>query len=453
MASEQQTSENTYEFFLVVAPGFEALAEKEISRHVGVPVTRERGGLTVHLGLAEGLELNRVLRIPTRILLRLASFGCRDFPKLFKKTAGFPWAEWAPGPVDFVASTHKSRLFIKKRIEQTCRDGFEKARKAAGAAVGGEAAGGSGSSGRERARGNPHERATVSGERVTSGAAAKRADRTGASKPARTSVSDGISRFDAVEAATVYVRFLDDVCTFSLDTSGELLHKRGVKTMTSEAPLRETIAAAMLAFMGEPSSSTVLVDPMVGSGTFFFEAAGVASNRDYAFEKIPKYRGLLAQAKSAPRATRSTIVGGGDTVTAAKDTVSPPTHFARFIGFEIDEKTAEAARENLKSIGVPVTIEVADIFDAKPLVGEESRWLIANPPYGERLKIEGRLKDYYELLFETCERVVQPQRACFVLPDSAKPEKLRAPSRWRLANKLKFQNGGLPVTALLFERG
>lgn len=423
MASEQQTSENTYEFFLVVAPGFEALAEKEISRHVDVPVTRERGGLTVHLSLAEGLELNRVLRIPTRILLRLTSFGCRDFPKLFKKTAGFPWAEWAPGPVDFVASTHKSRLFIKKRIEQTCRDGFEKARKAAGAAVGGEST--------------------------------------------RTSVSDGISRFDAVESATVYVRFLDDVCTFSLDTSGELLHKRGVKTMTSEAPLRETIAAAMLAFMGEPLSSAVLVDPMVGSGTFFFEAAGVASNREYAFERVPKYRTLAVPKRSTPAlgdgasdadgenvaATRSTIVGGGGTVTAAKDTVSPPTHFARFIGFEIDEKTAEAARENLKSIGVPVTIEVADIFDAKPLVGDESRWLIANPPYGERLKIEGRLKDYYELLFETCERVVQPQRACFVLPDSAKPEKLRAPSRWRLANKLKFQNGGLPVTALLFERG
>jgi putative N6-adenine-specific DNA methylase len=387
MALERQTSENTYEFFLVVAPGFEALAEKEISRLVDVPVARERGGLTVHLGLAEGLELNRVLRIPTRILLRLAAFGCRDFPKLFKKTAGFPWAEWVSGPVDFVASTHKSRLFIKKRIEQTCRDGFA---KAAGAVKAADAEG-AGASG---------------GERVAS-------------------------------AAAIYVRFLDDVCTFSLDTSGELLHKRGVKTMTSEAPLRETIAAAMLAFMGEPSTSTVLVDPMVGSGTFFFEAAGVASEREYAFEQIPKYRALAAPETPAP-----------GNVAAATSRFG----FARFIGFEIDEKTAGAARENLKSIGVPVTIEDADIFDAKPLAGDEARWLIANPPYGERLKIEGRLKDYYELLFETCERVVQPQKACFVLPDSAKPEKLRAPSKWRFANKLKFQNGGLPVTALLFER-
>jgi len=382
--NDAQTPENTYEFFLVVAPGFEALAEKEISRFTAAPVQRERGGLTVHLSLAEGLELNRVLRIPSRILLRLASFGCRDFPKLFKKTAGFAWNEWVSGPVEFIASSHKSRLFIKKRIEQTCREGFEKAQKIGSA-------------------------------------------------PKAVLASTSTSTF------TVMVRFLDDVCTFSLDTSGELLHKRGVKTMTSEAPLRETIAAALLEFMGEPQSLTTLIDPMVGSGTFFFEAAQVASHRSYAYQQIPKYLALAG--------SESQISGP----TAQERATSSAKKFSRFIGFEIDPKTAEAARENLKSIA-GVEIEVADIFDAKPLVLEGPGWVIANPPYGERLKIEGRLKDFYELLFESCERVARPEKACFVLPDSSKPEKLRPPRQWRVEKTLKFQNGGLPVTALLFSR-
>jgi putative N6-adenine-specific DNA methylase len=384
MSSQPQATENTYEFVLVVAPGFEILAEKEISRFTLTPVSRERGGLTVHLPLAEGLELNRVLRIPTRILLRLASFGCRDFPKLFKKMVGFPWAEWVAGPVEFVASTHKSRLFIKKRIEKACEDGFAKAQKAGSAPIDGE-------------------------------------------------------------PSTVYVRFVDDICFVSLDTSGELLHRRGVKTMTSEAPLRETIAAAMLAFMGEPPEGTVLVDPMVGTGTFFFEAANVESKRDYAFETIPKYIEEKTTVSSPPSPQTSNVDGN----TNGNGNIKRPT-FSRFVGFEIDPKTASAARENLKSIGAPVAIEVADIFDAKPLAGNETRWLIANPPYGERLKIEGRLKDYYELLFASCERIVKPKKACFVLPDSSRPEKLRAPNNWRLESLLKFQNGGLPVTALLF---
>ena len=375
MPSPPQITENTYEFFLVVAPGFEGLAQNEISRFTPAPVAIERGGLTIHLPLAEGLELNRVLRIPTRILLRLVSFGCRDFPKLFKKIAGFAWSDWASGPPQFIASTHKSRLFIKKRIEKACADGFAKAQKSGGAPLAGV-------------------------------------------------------------PISVYVRFSDDVCYVSLDTSGELLHKRGVKTMTSEAPLRETIAAAMVAFLGEPPEGTVLVDPMVGTGTFFLEAANVESQRDYAFEKIPKY---ISEKSASP----------GRAEPSSNAHVSRPT-FTAYVGFDIDAKTASSARENLKSIGAAVTVEVADIFDTKPLAGDQPRWLIANPPYGERLKVEGRLKDYYELLFACCERVVKPQRACFVLPDSSRPEKLRLPHNWRLQSSLKFQNGGLPVTALLF---
>ena len=381
-----------YDFYIVVTPGFEILAEKEIIQWARSPafstlleseIRREHGGLSVRLPLAMGCELNRVLKIPTRILIRLSAFGCRDFPKLFKKTAGFNWSDWiVPGvEVDFQASTHKSRLFIKKRIEETCREGFEKYRKASGL--------------------------------ETQLSAAGRA------------------------VQQVLVRVNNDVCTISLDTSGELLHKRGLKRLSSEAPIRETIAATLLSWMmsDETPASITLVDPMIGSGTFAMEAdhlGKISAARSFAFESFPIYASEVPPMISArPLATM----------------------FTKFVGLDLDAKAAKTTKQNwIESGGESqrLSIEVADVFDAKPLAIEGERWLITNPPYGERLKIEGRLKDYYELLFETCERIAQPDRACFVLPDTARPAQLRIPSRWKTAGALRFQNGGLPVTALLF---
>jgi putative N6-adenine-specific DNA methylase len=387
------------EFFLVITPGFEELAQKEIFRWIapGTPTTVERGGLTVRLPLIEGCALNRVLKIPTRILLRLADFGCRDFPKLFKKTAGLPWQDWIPdgSTVEFQASSHKSRLSIKKRIEETCLDGFKKYLK---------------------------------------------------SRDLDVNQAAKVKQTAATELLQVMVRFDDDVCTISLDTSGELLHKRGTKRLSAEAPLRETIAAALLEFMNfvgpVESDPVTLIDPMVGSGTFAIEAAhlgSIISSRTFAFESFPRY---LRESGESPV----------EKANAHNERERSAVPFAHFIGIDIDPKAAEAARGNWRSLGDKrdFKVEVADIFEAKPLVIEGKRWLVTNPPYGERLKVEGRLKDYYELLFEACERVTKPDRACFLLPNTADPERLKFPRRWELTASLEFQNGGLPVTALLF---
>ncbi len=381
------------EFFLVVTPGLESLAEKEINFWApDIRISAERGGLTFRASLILGCELNRALKIPTRILLRLTAFGCKDFPKLFKKTANFNWDEWISGDVEVQASTHKSRLFIKKRIEETCRDGFVKFFETM----------------------NVNE----------------------TSEPPAGEPQD---------AQQIFVRINDDVCTFSIDTSGELLHKRGTKVLSSDAPLRETIAAALLTWMSsddpEAPGGVTLVDPMVGSGTFAIEAShldAVLSKRSYAFERFPRYQKEKAEQPSA-----GLIRTRGERV-----------RYSKFIGFDVDVKMAETTKRNWQDLGDPRSFEIKleDIFTANPLTIEGERWLICNPPYGERLKIEGRLKDFYERLFESCERVVRPDRACFILPDTANPTQLTAPQTWRLRKSLRFQNGGLPVTALLFSR-
>src|SRR5262249_48995124 len=123
--------------------------------------------------------------------------------------------------------------------------------------------------------------------------------------------------------------------------------------------------------------------------------------------------------------------------------------------FESDAKTLAAAEGNLRAAGQleHARIIQSDFFQADPLPAcATHRWVFANPPYGERLKIEQPLKQYYEYLFETCERVARPDRACFLLPAKAVKGKFILPWGWKVLEKRPFINGGIPVVAFLFGR-
>lgn len=381
---EQRQEEELFEFFLVVTPGLEAIAAWEFGQwHPGHEVRVERGGLTVHLPLALGLSLNLKLKVPTRILVRLAEFTCREFPKLFRKVSTFPWEEWVNEPIEFSASSHRSRLRIKKRIEQVCLDAFQARFKKKGLTL--------------REPKAPEERLSA------------------------------------------LVRFQEDNCVLSLDTSGTLLHKRGLKDFSSEAPIRETMAAAVLLLMEKAAGETgldlpvELVDPMCGSGTFLLEGASLErtlSKRSFAFERFVKTPKELP----GPEARK-----GGSL-------------FNSLIGFETDSKASAAAKKNLESLSRAVNLVNQDFFKAEELPGNVRRWVVTNPPYGERLKVSGPLLKYYENLFETVERVLKPELAAFVLPAKVQPERLKKPRNWRAIARVRFLNGGIPVMACLFRR-
>lgn len=373
-------------FFLICAPGLEDVTAREI--HEFFPKLKpevERGGVLVNAPIASGLEMNRWLKTPTRILLRLQVFGCRDFPKLFKKVTGFPWELWISDQTDVKihASSHGSRVKMKKRIEETCRDAriF-----------------------RLRKRGRPH------------------------------------ARFSGVN--DIFVRLDDDVCTLSLDTSGEILHKRGTRRFSSEAPLRETLAAALIRLMIEAvpvSKDAVLFDPMTGGGTFLLEAAGLSrpiNSRAFAFESFAEDR------RPPPLEYQES---GSD-------------KFSHFIGIDIEPKAIEAARQNLMesaNTSSSIKVSVGDIFKVEPLElssGLSHCWVIANPPYDERIAVGMRLSEFYEKFFAACERVARPKAACFLLPEKCHPEKLNTPLNWKLLLSRKLENGGLPVVALVYGR-
>ena len=379
------TRDSVREFYFIVAPGFEELAQAELRDWLPTVESKtERGGVTAQLPLGIGLSLNTVLKIPSRILVRMADFGCRDFPKLFKKMQNFAWDQWFGDSVgvEFHATSKTSRLALKKRIEETAADGRKAYRKKRGASP--------------LAEGAPQ--------------------------------------------VTVFIRFENDICFVSLDTSGELLHKRGLRPLSSDAPLRETIAAALLRLLEVPApldeaggEAVELVDPMTGAGTFLMEAAilrKVMSQRKYAFENLLPTLRLEDKQKWL---TQSIDVYGS------------------FAGFDTDAKTLAAAAENLNRVSEARKIQLfeTDFFEAEPLPPAR-RWLIANPPYGERIRIEGPIGQYYENLFIAAERVVQPERALFILPEKAHPARLKRPRNWRVLTELRFSNGGLPVIAVVF---
>jgi len=380
------------EFFLIALPGLEDLVADEVREWFpSLEVRQEFGGVTVVAPLSVGLSMNWVLKTPTRVLLRVARFPCRDFPKLFHKISRFAWDDWvdATCTLEVSASTSRSRLKIKKRIEETVEEGWREFQERRGAKA------------------------------------------------------NAIANANAKKTLKLLVRMLDDECTLSLDTSGERLHKRGVRTFVGEAPLRETIAAALLQFLSRHAldlPSVEVVDPMMGSGTILLEAAlrysEFSDRRDFALQHFALDRKMVSP---QPPPTRRQIV--------------------RVRGYEIDKKAFTAAQENFKKIqgsdrgSLEVELNRGAVEAVVNLPAPDpgvQRWLILNPPYGERLKVKDSLSRYYEDLLQHLARF-QAQRACLLLPTRGASGRLRLPEGWKVLEKRRFSNGGIPVIAFVFE--
>jgi putative N6-adenine-specific DNA methylase len=261
------------EFFIVALPGLEDIVEKEVNEWFpGLKTHPGHGGVTVHAPFPTGLALNGVLKTATRVLLRVAEFRCRDFPKLYNKILELPWKDWVEpdATIEVHAATRLSRLKIKTRIEETCVEAWQEYQREL------------------RLRPDPEKKVAM------------------------------------------YVRFHNDDCVISLDTSGERLHKRGVREKIGEAPLRETIAAALIQLTArtEPEATAVeIVDPMMGSGTFLIEAA---------------MRDMKVEREFAADLFSSTV--------DQPELQTERPKIVKLTGFERDQKTFKAAQDNLADI-------------------------------------------------------------------------------------------------------
>lgn len=240
----------------------------------------------------------------------------------------------------------------------------------------------------------------------------------------------GISWFTE-DGANYQIRFsiLKDEVTVMIDTSGEGLHKRGYRAHSNEAPIKETLAAAMCKIARVRDYHT-LYDPFCGSGTILIEGAMLANNI------MPGYRrGFVSeQWEQIPTALWQ------QERTRALDSIKHGSEFHAF-GSDIDSAAVELTHSNAAHFGVrkQLTLSTADIKDFVPKT--EKGTLITNPPYGERMMDVKAARE----LYRTMGKLFEPKRGWsynIISPDEEFEKIYGAKARKRR----KLYNGMLKCT-------
>jgi putative N6-adenine-specific DNA methylase len=372
-------------WFAVVAPGLEEMAAREIEALPNVSaLARETGGVEWSAPAIEGYRANLWLRLATRVLARVGTVEAREFGRLRRRAAALDWGAFvAPGAsIALRASTTRCRLYHTGAITETAALAIGDAVKGAGVAAEGETAN-----------------------------------------------------------ASILVRGAEDRFTFSVDASGERLHRRGARVEAGAAPLRETLAAGMLALAGW-NPSLPLVDPMCGAGTILIEAALQAVDRapgldrasgdGFAIDDWP----LFSAGGAAP------VVSALRDEARARVRATAP---ALIVGSDHDARAIESARRNATraEVDAHITFASRDVADARP-PGSTPGLVIVNPPYGRRLSNPRAAVATYRELGRVLRAHFRGWRAAIVVPgqlkDAAGALRLDLPERHQL------RNGGLPIS-------
>ncbi|MBE0583040.1 MAG: bifunctional 23S rRNA (guanine(2069)-N(7))-methyltransferase RlmK/23S rRNA (guanine(2445)-N(2))-methyltransferase RlmL, partial [Desulfofustis sp.] len=178
--------------------------------------------------------------------------------------------------------------------------------------------------------------------------------------------------------------------TLAVDLSGESLHRRGYRVTGGIAPLKESLAAAIIAMSGWTGEDR-LIDPLCGSGTLLIEAALLFADSAPGLDR--SYFGLTKWLGHQDQLWQSLIEEAVEREQTGRDRLWPP-----IIGYDADEKMIVAARENIARAGMEDKI-VVERQDLSQLQAEGSAgWLVCNPPYGERLSEKDQLRPLYRFL-------------------------------------------------------
>lgn len=364
----QMTDQNIFEIFLASAPGLEAALFEEV-RHKGFKQAKAiPGGVVIKGGWPEVWRANLWVRGATRVLARLALFRTTQLADLENQAKQIPWGTLLrPG--------------MSVRVEATC----------------------------------------IQSRIYHSGAAAER-------------IQNAIQSTLAITPAetadiTIMARINHDLCTISIDTSGELLHKRGYKEAVNQAPMRETMASLFLLCCGFNGTEPV-VDPMCGSGTFVIEAAEIAARlnpgrlRHFAFESFVNF--------------------DADAWQKMREVKSARTPVAKYYGSDRDAGAIAMSRANAERAGVADFTEFAQhaISDLQPPAGPPGL-VIVNPPYGTRLGDKKELLPLYHALGQTLKTRFSGWRVGIITTESWLAEATGLPF---LPTDPPVQHGGLRVT-------
>jgi 23S rRNA G2445 N2-methylase RlmL len=363
-------------FFATAAKGTEALLAKEL-REIGLPrVSAERGGVRFGAEIEDAYRACLWTRIALRIVEPLASFECQSADQLY---AGARRIDWSPlfggkqtlairavGRADGLTHTH----FIALRTKDAIVDQL-----------------------RERAGHRPD-----------------------------------VDRDDA--DVLVFVHLANDRATVHLDYSGSSLHARGLRQSGAVAPLRETLAAALVRFSGWRGNSPV-VDPMCGSGTLLLEAAAWAGRRApglsrarFGFERWHTFGAAEADILARLKAE-------------ARDAARP---IPELFGSDTNPEALRETRSQAERAGFALRLRQLPLARLSP--ADAPGALLMNPPYGQRLERSRELERDVETALE---RYAGWQRGMIVPLDFPIS---RGATRW-----LQVYNGPIECELRRFDAG
>lgn len=350
--------------------GLETVVARELT-DLGAPDVRAENGAVVFGGGPDMLvKANLWLRCADRVWVRLARFKATTFEDLFQGVKSLPWPELLPRDAEFPVegSSHESQLSSVPACQAVTK------------------------------------KAVVE--------SLKRAYKT-----------DWFEEKGPL--FRIRVSLVRDEVTIALDSSGSGLHKRGYRTLTAEAPLRETLAAGLV-LLSYWKLDRVLVDPFCGSGTIPIEAALIGLKRAPGLRRAFACEGWPFVGKARWAAARADAEDAFDRVTKLQIT-----------GHDNDEEVLRMARHHLRQADL---LERGVHFRAQPVREFRSKAeygvVITNPPYGERL---GDQRDA-ERLYEQLGQVMRPLRtwSVYVLTSHSRFERFYGQSAGK---KRKLYNG------------
>ena len=384
--------------YAICAPGLERLTAGELLALGLKADVVEAGGVAFSGGEGAVWKANLWLRTASRVVVRVAAFRATAFHELERSARKVTWERFlVPGaPVRFRVTCRKSRLYHSDAVAQRLVDAVRHRL--------GEA-------------------------------------------PATAAATDEEGEGEGEDAQLFVVRIFRDECTISADSSGALLHRRGYRQAVAKAPLRETIAAAML-LACEWRHDAPLLDPMCGSGTIPIEGAllarGIAPGlaapgagartRDFAFTRWPHHDaagwdGVVTKAEAARERRRASAI--------------PPVQ-----GSDRDAGGIVAAMANARRAGVADDLELS----VRPLSAVEPPagvgWLVSNPPYGVRVGAaegeSGRLRNLYASLGKVARQRCPGWTMGLLVGSGGLEQEVGV----RVRELLRTGNGGIPVRLL-----
>jgi len=320
-------------FFATCAKGVEAVLAREVGA-LGITVEGEETGGVAFSGTIEtAYRANLWLRTANRVLMSLAEFDCDSEQDLYNRVRKLDWSRYLTPTMTLA-------------VDANVRDSNIKHSKYA---------------------------------------ALKTKDAVVDCLRARVGARPDVNPRDPDLRINIHIH--RNRCAVSLDTSGDSLHRRGYRRAQREAPLKETLAAALVELTGW-DGTTPFIDPMCGSGTIIIEAALKAANiapgllrEHFGFQRWLDFdRALWDRLVGDARAKRKSRPG------------------AMIAGYDISEKAIRATAENARAATVAEYIVVGkqDIADLTPPPGPGV--IIVNPPYGERLGDKEKLAPLYKAI-------------------------------------------------------